>query len=539
MWILNDFSIKHKIFMLCTVGVIGFLIYFGFNYHVATTNERRLTAIQYVNYPVLEKSKGIIIHVDKIKQYFTDAVTMGEATLLEDAEKQAQFIKNLLKDIEAIIPADKAKVDEVSQHFNEYYGLAHDLTSSLLGGKLDMASAGPAMKQMTQSLEVLEGALTQFAAERHAAFSVNITETNQASRQAMILGVVLAVVLITVLALTAHAIATAITNSVQEVVRVLKEIARGGGDLTLRLECKGKDEIAEMVIWFNTFLEKLRDIIGYVIGSTSQLNTAAEEVSTIMVQTRNGVKLQQQETEQLAAAMTQMSSTLKEVARNASETAKAAAEADAEATNGRQVVVSTIAEIESLVDEVEETADAIHKLEQDSANISKVLDMIRGIAEQINLLALNAAIEAARAGEQGRGFAVVADEVRTLAQRSAQSTREIGSLIEHLQSGARQAVAVMEQGRIRAQQSMAQAAQAGTALEAITAKVSAIREMNIQVASAVEEQSAVSEEINKNISSISEVAAQSAEGANQTAASSAELAKLSVHLQQLVAQFKI
>jgi methyl-accepting chemotaxis protein len=315
--------------------------------------------------------------------------------------------------------------------------------------------------------------------------------------------------------------------------------AMSKGDLTHKVTMSGKDEFAWMCWEYSEGRKGFMGLVKDITGSAGQLAAAAEELSAITEQSNEGVLRQQSEIEQVATAMNEMSATVTEVSRNASSAATAAADADERSKEGCEVVNTTVQTINNLASEVERTSEVIENLKEDSVSIGTVLDVIRDIAEQTNLLALNAAIEAARAGEQGRGFAVVADEVRTLASRTQQSTREINDMIERLQNGANQAVSVMEMGRAKAEESVQQAAKAGDALSAITGVVDSIKSMNMQIASAAEQQSATAEEINRNIVNISEVAQETASGSQQTASASDELARLASDLQGQVAQFKI
>ncbi|AOU98465.1 hypothetical protein BI364_11315 [Acidihalobacter yilgarnensis] len=322
-------------------------------------------------------------------------------------------------------------------------------------------------------------------------------------------------------------------------IRVMDDIAEGEGDLTRRMPDHGRDELDHLGRSFNRFVERIQQVVMQVSGSTAQLAAAAEELSATSEESSEQVRRQQSETDQVATAMHEMSTTVQEVARNASDAAQAAQHADGEARQGRQVVGEAVKAIDTLASEVERVAQAIQKLEGDSAQIGRVLEVISGISEQTNLLALNAAIEAARAGEQGRGFAVVADEVRTLAKRTQDSTEEIRGMIEQLQNGAKAAVSAMDTGRERASKSVEKAREADGSLRTITEAVTRINDMNALIASAAEEQSSVAEEINRNISNISQVTEQTLTGSQQTASASEELARLSAGLQALVSQFKI
>lgn len=340
-----------------------------------------------------------------------------------------------------------------------------------------------------------------------------------------------------ILIVTAQRTISAINKGVTDLGHGMERLA--AGDLTIHIDYEAHDEFGHIIGNFNTMTSQLRDAFSEFSSATSQVAAAAEQTSAVTEKTNSGIREQQMQTEQVATAMNQMNATVQEVARNAAQAAEAAGVADKEASNGRDVVQQTIAKINQLSVEVRDSADAIREVEKDSEQIGSVLDVIKTIAEQTNLLALNAAIEAARAGEQGRGFAVVADEVRTLASRTQESTTEIESTIAKLQSGSRNAVVAMEHSLEQTQQSVGQAELAGEALQVISQAISSINDMNTQIATASEEQSAVAEEINRSVVAISEISSQTAEGAVQTAESSGQLAALSEGLQKAINKFKM
>ena len=333
------------------------------------------------------------------------------------------------------------------------------------------------------------------------------------------------------------AIVRQITRPLNQAVKIAQAI--GNRDMTATVIEQRRDEFGTLLKALDQTRNNLSEALGEVNGITTQLAAAAEELSVVSHQTSSGVNNQRIETEQVATAMNEMSATVQEVAQNAEEAAAAAQKADRQAHSGNQALQVALSDINQLSQGVHKSAEAIQRLNQDSGSIGTVLTVINSIAEQTNLLALNAAIEAARAGEAGRGFAVVADEVRSLAHRTQQSIAQIEQLIANLQQGSKNAVEMMDSSRSLASLTLEHALLAGEELEAITRTVSEIQAMNLQIATAAEEQSAVAEEINISVVNVNNIADQSAAAVEEASASSAELARLGQSLQSLVARFKI
>ena len=330
-----------------------------------------------------------------------------------------------------------------------------------------------------------------------------------------------------------------ITRPLNRVISAIEDLAGGEGDLTLRVNVDSKDELGHLSASLNQFLEKLHDLIRRAATTSSQVREASNQMLQLNSQSQEMIGSQHSSTDMVATAINEMAATVQEVAQSASSAADEARQADADARTGSERVNSSLISIRDLAQDVGRAAEVIHKLETEAEGVGSVLDVIRGIAEQTNLLALNAAIEAARAGEQGRGFAVVADEVRTLASRTQQSTTEIQGMIEKLQCGARNAVSVMDAGREKAQASVERAESAGSSLIEITKAVASISSMNTQIASAAEEQSVVTAEINRNITEISVISDRNSQVSSEAAQASTVLSEYAGELDRIVQNFKI
>lgn len=328
-----------------------------------------------------------------------------------------------------------------------------------------------------------------------------------------------------------------ISGPLRSAIEVAQRIA--SGDLTQSVSSTRGDEAGHLLNAIGTMQGNLKRTIQEISSASDQLASAAEELGAVTEESTRGLTRQNDEIQQAATAVNEMTAAVEEVARNAVSTSEESKSLATDAANGRGQVDNTVKGIGTMVREITESTGSVTTLAGHVRDISKVLEVIRSIAEQTNLLALNAAIEAARAGEQGRGFAVVADEVRALAHRTQASTVEIEGMIGTVQSGADGAVAAMSKSLATATSTQELAQRAGSALEKITSGVGMINERNMVIASASEEQAQVAREVDRNLVNIQELSAQSAAGANQTSASSQELSRLATSFNTMVAQFKL
>lgn len=394
---------------------------------------------------------------------------------------------------------------------------------------------------LMEDVEVAFEALTRRVEETLAAVEQDsgnvVTEAGKQINAAIVGYVLLLAAAVLISLIAALWIARLVRRQIDAVGIGIEDAALG--DFTVRIAVSSQDELGIMADRFNHFMAAQQDLIGHLSQAVDQLKAAAAQLVSGTQEANELIDSQNMATDQVAAAVTQMGATVREVARHASDAADGAHAAKGHAQGGQLVVQDTCEAINALNDEVDQASQVISDLEVHTDKIATVLDVIRGIAEQTNLLALNAAIEAARAGEQGRGFAVVADEVRNLSKHTSKATTEIQTMIEHLQKGVGDAVQVMSSGQQRAKHAVEKAAQAGQALSAITEAVTTISDMNAQIASAAEEQSSVTEEISLNVNTISDNANQSAGSSQQVSSASEALAELATDLTGQIKRFKI
>ncbi|USW94860.1 methyl-accepting chemotaxis protein [Pseudomonas proteolytica] len=460
---------------------------------------------------VRERSKGLI---GKERAQLQERLDNHQALLSNDQERQ------LLDQLKATAAGYMTIVDQLIQRVDQDEQMQ---ALTLLTDKLT-----PQGVILGRSLDALID-FNQQGAQDAAQSAAQVYQSAQ-----WIVGVIIAVALIATL-LLAWLLTRSITTPLAQALRAARTIA--AGDLSQPIHVQGKDEPAQLLGALATMQEQLQATIRGISESAQQLASAAEEMSSVMEQSTRGLQAQNDEIEQAATAVTQMSAAVDEVAGNAVSSAEASQASDEDSKHGHYQISETISSIQNLVNEVLDASGKAEGLAVQAQDISKVLEVIRGIAGQTNLLALNAAIEAARAGEAGRGFAVVADEVRSLAQRTQDSTEEIEQMITGIQQGTQDTVGALTSSAEHASQTLQRANSAGSALEKITAAISQISQRNLVIASAAEQQASVAREVDRSLVNIRDLSTQTAAGATQTSAASQELSRLAVDLNGLVTRF--
>ncbi|QDD90458.1 methyl-accepting chemotaxis protein [Pseudomonas oryzihabitans] len=426
-----------------------------------------------------------------------------------------------------------AALQQIHRDYGRYIGQLADLIGA---GRLDearsliqsnMAQLGAQMNERTEALRKINQADIKAASQRSGDTYAEATS---------ITWIVIALALGLTL-LLAWRLTLSMTRPIAEAVTAAKTIA--SGDLTQALDTQGRDEAAQLLQAMQQMQTNLRDTLGHLGHSATQLASAAEEMTAVMQESATGLQQQNSEIEMAATAVTEMSQAVDEVAGNATSTSSESRLAADTARQGQRQLGDTLGAIEVLTENVLGASEQARQLAEQTRNISQVLDVIRAVAEQTNLLALNAAIEAARAGDAGRGFAVVADEVRALAHRTGESTREIEGMIGSIQQGTGQTVDALLTSADQARQTREQAQSANAALAAIAQSVAGIDERNLVIASAAEEQAQVAREVDRNLVRIRDLSVQTAAGAEQTRAASQQLSELAVELNGQIRRFRV
>ena len=476
-------------------------------------------------YRLLDASKGDVSAQDR------DRVSQDIANELQRSQTAyATYRATPLEDDE------RAAGDKLDQIWPTYISNSERVIAMMNGGQVDQARAqlnssnNELFRQSRELIRVMIDSNNRQIKEGAAAAD----DLRSSALTWMISGIVLAFIIALIIGVL---ITRLITRPIAQAVGSAQRIAKG--DLTQAIITDRTDEAGQLLMALADMQGGLKSTLVEIANASDQLASAAEELSAVTDESSRGLTRQNDEIQQAATAVNQMTAAVDEVASNAVSTSEASRQATTEAEEGREQVAQAVSGMSSMVVEINDSTQSVADLAGQVREIGKVIDVIRGIADQTNLLALNAAIEAARAGEQGRGFAVVADEVRALAHRTQTSTVDIEKMIGEVQLGADDAVAAMNKSLTWANNTQTLAQNAGEALERITASVSKINERNLVIASASEEQAQVAREVDRNLLNIQDLSTQTAAGAHQTNASSQDLSRLATSFNVLVSKFQL
>ncbi len=491
------------------------------------------TQISNLHVPTLNKAHTLKLAVVQTQQWLTDiSATRGLDGLndgFDEADANAKLFRALINELQTLDAENASSYRSMLPLFENYYETGKDMANSYIDGGPStgnqmMAEFDAAALNITKKVDTL---LTRIVTTTNRSTAEQQSDTGKASYYIA--------VSVIVIFLVVGVLFFVMTTSIKELPIAVAALA--DGDLTRSLDVTRTDEIGDVMRSLQKVRSKMLNIISNITDTTSKLSASADTMTQISTDTSNSIDRLHAEAEQSATAMTEMTATTHEVSGNIAHTAAAAQQANTETLAGKEIMEKTIGQITGLAQRIEQASNIIQHLEENTNEITSVLEVIKAIADQTNLLALNAAIEAARAGEQGRGFAVVADEVRTLASRTQQSTDEINQMIEKLKSGSQKAVETMHQSRDQVLATVDQASLAGQSLELISKSVDQINQMSIQIASSAEEQSSVAEEVNRSMVNISDMANTSAQGARDTSKTSSELENLAEFLNNEVKQY--
>ncbi|MCF7718897.1 methyl-accepting chemotaxis protein [Aeromonas jandaei] len=467
--------------------------------------------------------QGLLITMLQLRRAEKDFMLRSDVQYLDRFQT---LHKSFQQSLAALPEADRGKLEQASEQYRQdFVALVQGM--QVLGLNEDEGLRNQMRGLVHQTEEVFS------AVDQHIAGELDL-QTARLNTLMLVCGGVIIVLIGIMSVLLGRSIDRPISRVNDTVNRI-----RQDNDLRLKIELQGADEMAQLAGNLDVMLGGFRNLIGDVKQSVHTLTEAADHLSDNVKRTSEGAARQLQETDMVATASTEMGSTIEEIARNTEQAANNAQATNNKAMEGRSAVENTVDQIRLLADNLEHSSREVGQLQRESETIGSVLDVIRGIAEQTNLLALNAAIEAARAGDQGRGFAVVADEVRSLAIRTQKSTQEIAGIISSLQKQTGSIVEVMATCREQGGRSSDQANVAGALLEQITQDVTHIMDMSTQIAAAIEEQSLVANEVNRNVNNIRDIAQESSAMAAENARSSQGLNEQAKLLNQAVAKYRV